>query len=155
MSADERAAIRRASIGYIFQDLNLMPSLTALENVSLVRELDGQHPRQAARQARDALDKVGITELADRLLSHMSGGQQQRVAIARALVGCRRIILGDELTGSLDSVTSMEVVGLLRDVVTQDAGCAAWADRIITLRDGQITGSASSHGVESLLDGLA
>jgi len=141
------AALRRRSVGYVFQDFNLIPALTAVENVALPRELDGVRPRKARRQGLAALEELGIAELADRFPDDMSGGQQQRVAIARAVVGARRLVLADEPTGALDSETGESVLSLLRRrvdagaaavLVTHDAGLAAWADRVVFLRDGRV-----------------
>jgi putative ABC transport system ATP-binding protein len=155
------AAIRRRSAGYVFQDLNLIPALTALENVSLPRELDGVRSRQARGEARAALDELGVGDLADRFPDDMSGGQQQRVAIARALVGPRRLLLADEPTGALDSTTGEEILRVLRGrceagaagvLVTHDARHAAWADRVVFLRDGVVVDqSGPVVDVESLL----
>ncbi|MEO6144919.1 MAG: ATP-binding cassette domain-containing protein, partial [Dermatophilaceae bacterium] len=150
------------SLGFVFQDFNLIPSLTAIENVALPLELDGERVRKARRIAFDSLETVGIAELADRYPEHMSGGQQQRVAIARALVGNRRLVLADEPTGALDSQTGEDVLRVLRArcdagvgglLVTHEARHAAWADRVVFLRDGVVvdsTGTAAS--AESLLD---
>ena len=144
---DALAALRRRHIGVVFQDFNLIPSLTAAENVGLPLELDGARPREARRAAAEALTQVGLPELADRYPDHMSGGQQQRVAIARALVGSRRLVLADEPTGALDSHTGEAVLRVLRDrcdagaaglLVTHEARHAAWADRVVFLRDGRI-----------------
>jgi putative ABC transport system ATP-binding protein len=141
------AALRRRSVGYVFQDLNLLPSLTAAENVALPLELDGVSPRRAHRIARESLDEVGLADLAGRFPDDMSGGQQQRVAIARALIGDRRLVLADEPTGALDSVTGESVLRLLRArvdagaagvLVTHEARHAGWADRVVFLRDGSI-----------------
>jgi putative ABC transport system ATP-binding protein len=148
-------------VGYVFQDFNLIPALTAAENVALPRELDGDSARASRRLAMHALDEVGIGELADRFPDDMSGGQQQRVAIARAVVGDRRLILADEPTGALDTDTGEQVLRLLRArsdagsagvLVTHEARHAAWADRVIFLRDGLVideTGPPAA--VDSLL----
>jgi putative ABC transport system ATP-binding protein len=141
------AAVRRRRVGYVFQDLNLLPSLTAGENVALPLELDGMSLRRTRQLALAALDEVGLAQLAPRFPDEMSGGQQQRVAIARALVGDRRLVLADEPTGALDSQTGEAVLKLLRArvdagaagvLVTHEARHAAWADRVVFLRDGEI-----------------
>jgi putative ABC transport system ATP-binding protein len=141
------AALRRKRVGYVFQDLNLLASLTAVENVALPLELDGVGVRKARRVALDALSEVELDGLAERFPDELSGGQQQRVAIARALIGDRRLILADEPTGALDSQTGEAVLRLLRSkvddgaagvLVTHDARHAAWADRVVFLRDGSI-----------------
>ena len=156
------AALRRQSVGYVFQDFNLIPALTAAENVALPRELDGLRMRQARVLALQALESVGVADLADRFPDDMSGGQQQRVAIARAIVGERRLILADEPTGALDSETGEAVLRLLRDrvdagaagvLVTHEARHAAWADRVVFLRDGRITDQTGAPSeAEQLLD---
>jgi putative ABC transport system ATP-binding protein len=147
LSVKAVAAVRRRSVGYVFQDLNLLPSLSAAENVALPLELDGVGRRGARRQARAALDEVGVGELASRFPDEMSGGQQQRVAIARALVGPRRLLLADEPTGALDSATGEQVLRVLRArceagaagvLVTHEARHAGWADRVVFLRDGVV-----------------
>jgi putative ABC transport system ATP-binding protein len=141
------AALRRRRIGYVFQDLNLLASLTAAENVALPLELDGKGVRQARRLALAALSEVDLDGYGSRFPDELSGGQQQRVAIARALVGERRLVLADEPTGALDSQTGEAVLRLLRSkvdggaagvLVTHDARHAAWADRVVFLRDGVI-----------------
>ena len=163
LDAKGLAALRRRSVGFVFQDLNLIPSLTAAENVGLPLELDGFSVRRARSQAVDALDRLGLREVADRFPDQMSGGQQQRVAIARALVGERSLVLADEPTGALDSHTGEGVLRILRErcdagaaglLVTHEARHAAWADRVIFLRDGVIvdeTGAATTP--DSLLTG--
>ena len=157
----DRARLRRTSIGYVFQDFNLIPALTAAENVALPRELDGAGARAAGAQARAALADVGIADLADRFPDEMSGGQQQRVAIARAIVGERRLILADEPTGALDTETGEEILRLLRDrcdagaagvLVTHEARHAAWADRVVFLRDGVVVDESGSTPVDALLE---
>jgi putative ABC transport system ATP-binding protein len=155
------AALRRRAIGYVFQSLNLIPSLTAAENVMLPRELDGIPSRRARREAIAVLAEFGLDQLADRFPDDMSGGQQQRVAIARAVVGDRKLILADEPTGALDSHTGEEVLRLLRArcdagaaavLVTHDARHAGWADRVVFLRDGRMVDeTAPLATAESLL----
>ena len=157
MNARELAVLRRRTVGYVFQDLNLLAGLTARENVAIPLELDGRSPRRARGEADAALDSVGLASLGDRFPDDLSGGEQQRVAIARALVGGRRILLADEPTGALDSITGESVMRLLRHhcdeggtgiLVTHDAAHAAWADRVVFLRDGRIVDearSAASH----------
>ena len=156
-----RARLRRTSIGYVFQDFNLIPALTAAENVALPRELDGESARAAGRLARQALAEVGIGDLGDRFPDEMSGGQQQRVAIARAIVGDRRLILADEPTGALDTETGEEILRLIRArcdagaagvLVTHEARHAAWADRVVFLRDGIVIDESGSAPVEALLE---
>lgn len=156
-----RARMRRTSIGYVFQGFNLIPALTAVENVALPRELDGERASAARRAARVALEEVGIPELADRFPDDMSGGQQQRVAIARAIVGERRLILADEPTGALDTETGEEILRLLRSrcdagaagvLVTHEARHAAWADRVVFLRDGVVVDETGADRAEQLTD---
>jgi putative ABC transport system ATP-binding protein len=140
-----RARLRRTTVGYVFQNYNLIPALTAVENVALPRELDGRRPAAARRDALAALAAVGVEDLARRFPDDMSGGQQQRVAIARAVVGERKLILLDEPTGALDTDTGEDVLRLVRArcdagvagvLVTHEARHAAWADRVVFLRDG-------------------
>jgi putative ABC transport system ATP-binding protein len=156
-----RAAMRRTSIGYVFQDFNLIPALTAVENVALPRELDGAGSRSARRDALAALEEVGIGDLGRRFPDEMSGGQQQRVAIARAIVGERRLILADEPTGALDSETGEDILRLIRArcdagaagvLVTHEARHAAWADRVVFLRDGVIVDESGSDRPDALLE---
>ena len=163
LSARELARLRRRRIGYVFQDLNLLGSLTAVENVALPLELDGTGVRAARQSALDALREVDLEDLADRFPDQMSGGQQQRVAIARALVGQRRLVLADEPTGALDSQTGEAVLHLLRRrvdagaagvLVTHEARHAGWADRVVFLRDGvMVDSTAPLIGVDHLLSG--
>jgi putative ABC transport system ATP-binding protein len=161
LGAKGRARMRRTSVGYVFQDFNLIPALTAAENVSLPLELDGRSSRAARALARAALEEVGIGDLADRFPDTMSGGQQQRVAIARAVVGERRLILADEPTGALDTETGEEILRLLRSrcdagaagvLVTHEARHAAWADRVVFLRDGVVVDETGADQVEGLVD---
>ena len=159
------AELRRRRVGFVFQDYNLIPSLTAGENVALPLELDGVGVRAGRRAAREALGMLDLQELTDRYPDQMSGGQQQRVAIARALVGGRRLVLADEPTGALDSETGEEVLRILRRrcdegiaglLVTHEARHAAWADRVVFLRDGRVVDTTGDPGrVEDLLPGDA
>ncbi|WP_052847345.1 ABC transporter ATP-binding protein [Streptomyces avicenniae] len=156
------AKVRRTSIGYVFQDYNLVPALTAAENIALPRELDGVRSRAARREALAALEEIGLAEVADRFPDEMSGGQQQRVAIARALIGERRLLLADEPTGALDSETGESVLVLLRKrcdqgaatvMVTHEPRYAAWADRVVFLRDGTVVDETTAGTADSLLVG--
>lgn len=160
LSARDLARLRRRRMGFVFQDYNLIPSLTAAENVALPLELDGERARLARRHARHTLDLMGLMDLSDRYPDQMSGGQQQRVAIARALVGTRRFVLADEPTGALDSHTGEEVLRVLRErcddgvaglLVTHEARHAAWADRVVFLRDGKVVDTTGGDPVEALL----
>ncbi|MFD5621659.1 ABC transporter ATP-binding protein [Streptomyces yangpuensis] len=163
-SRKELASLRRRSIGYVFQDYNLIPALTAAENVALPLELDGTSARKARVAALAALAEMNLGVLADRFPDEMSGGQQQRVAIARALVGDRRLVLADEPTGALDSETGESVLGLLRSrcdagaagvLVTHEPRFAAWADRVVFLRDGSVVDETLRSHADSLLSGQA
>jgi putative ABC transport system ATP-binding protein len=161
LSRNDRARLRRHSVGYVFQDFNLLAGLTAVENVALPLELDGVGARAAAASGLEALERMGLSEQADRYPDELSGGERQRVAIARAVVGERRVVLADEPTGALDSVNGEAVMRLLRAacqrgvagvVVTHDAQLASWADRVVFLRDGRVVDqTGTSPGVESLL----
>jgi putative ABC transport system ATP-binding protein len=162
LGARDLARLRRRRIGFVFQQLNLIDGLTAVENVSLPLELDGARKRDARVAAVRALSGMGLEELVDRFPDELSGGEQQRVAIARAVVGDRVLLLADEPTGALDSSTGESVLRLLRGhcdgggsgvLVTHDARFAAWADRVVFLRDGRVADqTATIEGPESLLD---
>ncbi|MGH9211267.1 MAG: ABC transporter ATP-binding protein [Acidimicrobiales bacterium] len=161
LSRNDRARLRRRSIGYVFQDFNLLAGLTAAENVSLPLELDGVGARAARRVGLKALDELGLEGRAAHYPDDLSGGERQRVAIARAIVGERRLLLADEPTGALDTVNGEGVMRLIRGacrrgiagvVVTHEAQLASWADRVVFLRDGlMVDQTAASRGPESLL----
>jgi putative ABC transport system ATP-binding protein len=161
MSRNDRARLRRRSIGYIFQDFNLLAGLSAAENVALPLELDGVNAKTARRAALSALRQVDVEELAARFPDELSGGERQRVAIARSIVGDRHVLLADEPTGALDSVNGEAVMRLLREackrgvagvIVTHDAQLASWADRVVFLRDGRVVDQTEAPpGPESLL----
>ena len=147
LSRDDRARIRRRLIGYVFQDFNLLAGLTAVENAALPLELDGVSVRAARTAGMAALTELGVAERASRFPDELSGGERQRVAIARAIVGDRQLLLADEPTGALDTVNGEAVMRLLRAackrgvagvIVTHDAQLAAWADRVVFLRDGRV-----------------
>ena len=146
-SAEQRSALRRRELGFVFQDLNLIPGLNALENVALPLELGGWRAKPARTAAEQALEWVGLGDKLARFPADLSGGEQQRVAIARATVGPRRLIVADEPTGALDSVQAENVLRLVRGfcdqggtalIATHDPLQAAWADRIVVLRDGRL-----------------
>jgi putative ABC transport system ATP-binding protein len=161
VSRSDRAKMRRRSIGYVFQDFNLLQGLTALENVTLPLELDGVPSKAARVPALEAMEALDVADRADRYPDELSGGQRQRVAIARAIVGERELLLADEPTGALDSVNGEAVMRLLRSatqrgvagvVVTHEAQLASWADRVLFLRDGHVVDqTVAPAGPESLL----
>jgi putative ABC transport system ATP-binding protein len=161
MSRGALARLRRRTVGYVFQNYNLLPGLTAAENVALPLELDGTAARTARQAATTALDELGLTDQAGRYPDELSGGEQQRVAIARAVVGERRLLLADEPSGALDSANGEAVMRLLHEackrgvaavVVTHDAQLASWADRVLFLRDGRVADrTAPLPGPDSLL----
>jgi putative ABC transport system ATP-binding protein len=156
-----RAALRRRSIGYVFQDFNLLPGLTAIENAALPLELDGIRAKAARATALKALEELDVAKRAEYHPDELSGGERQRVAIARAIVGERGLLLADEPTGALDSVNGETVMRLLRAatqrgvagvVVTHEAQLASWADRVVFLRDGRVVDqTVAPSGPESLL----
>jgi putative ABC transport system ATP-binding protein len=161
LSRSERATMRRRSIGYVFQDFNLLPGLTAVENVTLPLELDGVRGKAARATGLKALEELDVAGHAERYPDELSGGERQRVAIARAIVGERGFLLADEPTGALDSVNGEAVMRLLRAathrgvagvVVTHEAQLASWADRVVFLRDGRVVDqTVAPPGPESLL----
>jgi putative ABC transport system ATP-binding protein len=161
VSRSDRAKMRRRSIGYVFQDFNLLPGLTAAENVTLPLELDGIRVKAARVTALEAMDELDVADRMDRYPDELSGGERQRVAIARAIVGQRDLLLADEPTGALDSVNGEAVMRLLRAathrgvagvVVTHEAQLASWADRVVFLRDGRVVDqTVAPPGPESLL----
>ncbi len=161
VSASDKAKLRRRSIGYVFQDFNLLPGLTAIENVTLPLELDGVSSKPARVAALEAMEELDVADRMDRYPDELSGGERQRVAIARAIVGGRGLLLADEPTGALDSINGEAVMRLLRAathrgvasvVVTHEAQLASWADRVVFLRDGLVVDqTAAPPGPESLL----
>lgn len=157
LSDRDRTRIRARSMGFVFQSFNLVPTLTAEENVALAAEYAGTSRGAARTAARGALDSVGLADRAGHRPMELSGGEQQRVAIARALVNEPTIVLGDEPTGNLDSARAAEVLALLRLfnrergqtvlLVTHDAEVGATCDRIIRMRDGLIVGDEHTGAV--------
>jgi putative ABC transport system ATP-binding protein len=147
MPRNDKARLRRRSIGYVFQDYNLLPGLTAVENVALPLELDGIPARKAKAAGMVALEELGLADRAPHYPNELSGGERQRVSIARAVVGERRLLLADEPSGALDSTNGEAVMrlvltacrrGVAAVVVTHDAQLASWADRVVFLRDGRV-----------------
>jgi putative ABC transport system ATP-binding protein len=160
-SRTEKSRLRRRTIGYVFQDFNLLPGLTAAENVSLPLELDGLSARKARTAGLAALEELGLADRAGHFPDQLSGGERQRVAIARAVVGERRLLLADEPSGALDSANGEAVMrlvlaacrrGVAAVVVTHDAQLASWADRVVFIRDGQVVDQTSpTVGPQTLL----
>ena len=147
MASDQLASIRNRRIGFVFQQFNLLPRTSALENVELPMVYSGVKALQRRERAMAALTRVGLGERWQHTPAELSGGQQQRVAIARALVNKPQLILADEPTGALDTKTSEDIMHLLSDlnaqgmtvvIVTHEADIAAWARRRLVFRDGQI-----------------
>ncbi|UUY05896.1 ABC transporter ATP-binding protein [Svornostia abyssi] len=155
--------LRRDQVGFVFQQFNLVPTLTARENIELPQRLAGRRPDDA--WGRELVDVVGLGDRLGHRPSEMSGGQQQRVAIARALAGRPRIVFGDEPTGNLDSHTGAEVLDFLRRavreldqtvvMVTHDPTAASYADRVLFLADGRIAGELADPTPEAVLDRMA
>ena len=161
MPRNDKARLRRQTIGYVFQDFNLLAGLTAVENVSLPLELDGTSARRARSVAMVALEEVGIAERAGHYPDELSGGERQRVAIARAVVGQRHLLLADEPSGALDSANGEVVMKMIREacrqgvaavVVTHDQHLASWADRVVFLRDGRIVDQTAPPSASALLE---
>jgi putative ABC transport system ATP-binding protein len=160
MSRNDKARLRRRTIGYVFQDFNLLPGLTAAENVALPLELDGISARKAHAAGVAALEQLGLADRAGHYPDQLSGGERQRVAIARSVVGERRLLLADEPSGALDSTNSEAVMRMILDackrgvaavVVTHDAHLASWADRVIFIRDGRAVDQLAPDFVDSSL----
>jgi putative ABC transport system ATP-binding protein len=169
LSQNARARLRRRTIGYVFQDFNLLPGLTAAENVSLPLELDGGPARKARSAGLRALEGLGLAGRAAQYPDQLSGGERQRVAIARAMVGEKLLLLADEPSGALDSENAKAVMRLMHDackgkrrgesgggmaavVVTHDAQLASWADQVVFLRDGRVSDRTDpALATESLL----
>ncbi len=161
LSDDQRTLLRRRRIGFVFQSFNLLPILTAVENVALPLELDGLNSAEARRRATEMLKLVGLEDRHHHVPSHLSGGEQQRVAVARALVIQPALLLADEPTGNLDSQSGQKLTALLRRLVdehhqtivlvTHDPEVASHADRIIHIRDGRIEREERLRPVRSVL----
>ena len=150
LSADELAMVRATRLGFVFQQYNLLPRQTALRNVEMPMIYRGIPAASRHKRATAALQLLGMGDRLDHRPNELSGGQQQRVAIARALVGSPSVILADEPTGALDTNTSNEIMGILQSlnrrqdltvvVVTHEPDVAAYANRVLTLRDGELVG---------------
>jgi putative ABC transport system ATP-binding protein len=157
--------LRRTHIGFVFQFFNLLPSLTAEENVTLPAVIAKRHDPAIRDRARELLGRVGLSNRIDHLPAELSGGQQQRVSIARALLLSPELVLADEPTGNLDTKSSREVLRVLRELnteeghtivmVTHDAAVAATADRVIFLRDGKIAGEVEGGSTRRAAETLA
>jgi putative ABC transport system ATP-binding protein len=162
LSRNGKARLRRRTIGFVFQDFNLLAGLNALENVALPLELDGVSAKKAQAAATAILESLGLADRATHYPDELSGGERQRVAIARAAVGERKLLLADEPSGALDSTNGEAVMrmilaackqGLAAVVVTHDAQLASWADRVVFLRDGRVVDQTVPPPTpESLLD---
>jgi putative ABC transport system ATP-binding protein len=164
LSETDLARLRRRKVGFVFQFFNLVPTLSAVENVELPLLLVGRRRREARRSANELMSDLGIPGKAEAAPAELSGGQQQRVALARALANKPDVVLADEPTGNLDSGAARDVLGLFREarsrgqtllLVTHDASVASAADRVITLRDGLVadeTELAAARQVAPLLE---
>jgi len=157
---DDLAEIRNKEIGFIFQTFNLLPRLTALENVSLPLVYAGYNSEDRKIKAQDVLEKVGLGDRMDHRPNQLSGGQRQRVAVARALVNDPSIILADEPTGNLDSKTSLDIMRLFEEihemgntliVVTHEEEVASHAHRILRLRDGMVESDLKNENIVKLI----
>jgi putative ABC transport system ATP-binding protein len=155
MTPDQLASIRNRRIGFVFQQFNLLPRTSALENVELPMVYAGVSVAERRTKALAALERVGLTERGNHTPAELSGGQQQRVAIARALVNSPQLILADEPTGALDSQTSEDIMRLLTQlnaqgmtvvIVTHESDIAAWARRKIVFKDGRVVEDVASAG---------
>ncbi|MEV0028198.1 ABC transporter ATP-binding protein [Nocardia sp. NPDC050793] len=147
LNEDQQSEFRRHQVGFVFQFFNLLPTLSAWENVAIPKLLDGTGLRKAKPKALELLERVGLSNRAEHRPAELSGGQMQRVAVARALIMEPPLILADEPTGNLDSKTGAAILQLLGDIagqgnsvvmVTHDMGAVEYCDRVITLRDGRI-----------------
>lgn len=157
MNEDSLADVRNKEIGFVFQQFNLLPRLTALENVALPLVYAGVSKKERTERAKDVLDKVALADRSHHKPAELSGGQNQRVAIARALVNNPSLILADEPTGNLDSKTSAEIMAIFSQIhtagntivlVTHEEDIAAHAKRIVRLKDGIIEGDEIQHSLK-------
>ncbi|HZA89381.1 MAG TPA: ABC transporter ATP-binding protein [Solirubrobacterales bacterium] len=165
LSDVELTLLRREKIGFVFQFFNLLPALTAKENVVLPALIAGNRDRLVHDRAGELLARVGLAERADHLPAELSGGEQQRVSIARALLMDPELVLADEPTGNLDTTSSAEVLRLLRELnrkeghtivlVTHDPGAASMAGRVVFLRDGRIAGELSGGSTKRVSERFA
>ena len=155
LSGDELAKVRNEKLGFVFQGFNLLPRLSAVDNVALPLVYSGVPSRERSERAREALERVGLGARLKHRPNQMSGGQQQRVAIARALVGRAPLILADEPTGNLDTRTSEEIMDLLVEVnregktvvlVTHEPDIAAYARRVLHFKDGRLVSDETASG---------
>jgi putative ABC transport system ATP-binding protein len=159
MSRSELARVRNRSLGFVFQQFNLLHRTSALENVELPLEYAGVGARERHRRAREALERVGLGNRLEHNPNQLSGGQQQRVAIARAIVNAPQVILADEPTGALDSRTSVEVIAIFQELwrsgitvvlVTHEPDVAEFASRVVVMRDGRILSDRGQQAMDAL-----